>query len=97
MSGETGFRLYGKAAKDCTPDQIIAEIEEQLRRAIPLGHAVLPDSAIHSPFTAPAINGPGTPGVRNEEPLLNRRRSTSMKGAFIHVRWMRAPGYPRKG
>jgi uncharacterized protein with NAD-binding domain and iron-sulfur cluster len=62
--------LYGKTAKECTPEQIIAEILAQLRKALPNGAAVLPDSLIHSWFIDPAITGAGTPGVANDEPLL---------------------------
>jgi uncharacterized protein with NAD-binding domain and iron-sulfur cluster len=62
--------LYGKAARDCTPDQIIAEVLAQLRKALPNGDSLLPDSIIHSWFIDPAITGAGTPGVVNDEPLL---------------------------
>ncbi|MBP2324465.1 uncharacterized protein with NAD-binding domain and iron-sulfur cluster [Kibdelosporangium banguiense] len=62
--------LYGKPAKQCTPAEIIDEIKEQLRRSIPFGPAVLPDSLIHSHFIDPAITGTGTPGAANDEPLL---------------------------
>jgi uncharacterized protein with NAD-binding domain and iron-sulfur cluster len=62
--------LYGKTAKECTPDQIFAEILAQLRKAIPSGEKVLPDSDIHSYFIDPAITGSGTAKVANDEPLL---------------------------
>jgi uncharacterized protein with NAD-binding domain and iron-sulfur cluster len=62
--------LYGKPAKKCTPNEIIAEVKEQLRRSIPFGPFALPDSVIHSTFIDPAITGPGTANVANDEPLL---------------------------
>ncbi|TVT33929.1 hypothetical protein FNH05_26860, partial [Amycolatopsis rhizosphaerae] len=62
--------LYGKAAKDCTPDEIVNEIKAQIRKAVPFGDLVLPDSIIQSTFIDPAITGLATPGVADDEPLL---------------------------
>ncbi|MBO2453876.1 FAD-dependent oxidoreductase [Actinomadura barringtoniae] len=68
--------LYGKAARDCTSDQIIKEILAQLRKSIPWGDVLLSDANIHSYFIDPAITGNGTPGVANDEPLLINRPSS---------------------
>lgn len=40
--------LYGLPAHQCTREQIAQELLAQLRRDLPNGHSVLPDSAIHS-------------------------------------------------
>lgn len=62
--------LSGKTAKECTPDQIYAEILAQLRAALPRGATMLPDDIIHSYFIDPDISGPGTASVANDEPLM---------------------------
>jgi uncharacterized protein with NAD-binding domain and iron-sulfur cluster len=68
--------LYGKAARDCTPDQIFNEVVAQLRKTIPWGPVLLSDVNIHSYFIDPAITGSGTPQVANDEPLLINRPSS---------------------
>ncbi|MFB4311242.1 FAD-dependent oxidoreductase [Actinomadura sp. GTD37] len=68
--------LYGKAARDCTHDQIFKEVVAQLRKAIPWGPVVLNDANIHSYFIDPAITGNGTPQAANDEPLLINRPSS---------------------
>jgi uncharacterized protein with NAD-binding domain and iron-sulfur cluster len=62
--------LYGKAARDCTPDEIFKEILAQMRKAVPSGATVIADANIHSYFIDPAIIGPGTAQVTSDEPLL---------------------------
>ncbi|MGI8329811.1 hydroxysqualene dehydroxylase [Actinomadura scrupuli] len=69
--------LYGKAARDCTSDQIFKEVVAQLRKALPLGkELMLNDANIHSYFIDPAITGNGTPQVANDEPLLINKPSS---------------------
>ncbi|GAA3236391.1 hydroxysqualene dehydroxylase [Actinocorallia longicatena] len=91
--------LYGKAAKDCTPDQIIKEVLAQLRKAIPWGPLVLNDLNIHSTFIDPAITGAGTPQVANDEPLLINKPSswnyrpesaTAIPNLFLAADYVRA-------
>jgi len=62
--------LYGKAAKDCTPEEIKAEVWEQLKRSLNYGDvAILKDEQIHSWSLDPSISREeGT--TANEEPLL---------------------------
>lgn len=62
--------LYGKSAKQCTPDQIYAEILSQIRAALPNGATLLPDSIIHSYFIDPDITNAGTASVADDEPLM---------------------------
>lgn len=68
--------LYGKAAKDCTSDQIFKEVVAQIRRALPWNGIILNDANIHSYFIDPAITGNGTPQAANDEPLLINRPSS---------------------
>lgn len=68
--------LYGKAARDCTHDQIFKEVVAQIRKAIPWGPLVLNDANIHSYFIDPAITGNGTPQAANDEPLLINKPSS---------------------
>lgn len=63
--------LYRKAAKDCTPQEIVTEVWTQMKRHLnDTGPAMLTDDMLHSWFLDPAILAPGTPGVANDEPLL---------------------------
>ncbi|MEU1409553.1 FAD-dependent oxidoreductase [Streptomyces sp. NPDC005728] len=62
--------LYGKPAKQCSRQQIVDEVVAQIRKSLPDGDSILPDSAIHSWFVDPAITGEGTADVSNDEPLL---------------------------
>lgn len=91
--------LYGKAARDCTSDQIYREVVAQLRKAIPWGPVLLSDVNIHSYFIDPAITGNGTPQVANDEPLLiNKPRSwnyrpeatTGLPNLFLASDYVRA-------
>ncbi|WP_433179641.1 hydroxysqualene dehydroxylase [Actinoallomurus sp. CA-150999] len=91
--------LYGKAARDCTSDQIFHEVVEQLRRSIPLGPVLLNDLNLHSYFIDPAITGNGTPQVADDEPLLintpgswNSRpeATTALPNLFLAADYVRA-------
>lgn len=60
----------GKTAKDCTPDEINAEVWEQLKRSVNYGDVViLKDEQLHSFSLDPSLSRhAGT--TANEEPLL---------------------------
>ena len=62
--------LNGKAAKDCTPDEIKTEVWEQLKRSLNYGDvAKLKDEQLHSFSLDPSLSRhEGT--TANEEPLL---------------------------
>jgi uncharacterized protein with NAD-binding domain and iron-sulfur cluster len=62
--------LNGKAAKDCTPEEIKAEVWEQLKRSLNYGDVTfLRDDQLHSWSLDPSIHREeGT--TANEEPLL---------------------------
>ncbi|GAB2584433.1 FAD-dependent oxidoreductase [Streptomyces capparidis] len=64
--------LYGKPARECTPEQIAEETLAQMRAALEdTGRQVLPDSAIRSWFLDPAIHYPdGSGQAANDEPLI---------------------------
>ena len=66
--GEPG--LFGKAAKDCTPEEIKTEVWEQLKRSANYGDIVmLRDEQLHSFSLDPSLSRhQGT--TANEEPLL---------------------------
>lgn len=62
--------LNGKAAKDCTPEEIKAEVWEQLKRSVNYGDVIrLKDEQLHSFSLDPSLSHlEGT--TANEEPLL---------------------------
>jgi uncharacterized protein with NAD-binding domain and iron-sulfur cluster len=62
--------LNGKAAKDCTPEEIKAEVWEQIKRSVNYGDiAKLKDEQLHSFSLDPSLSHrEGT--TANEEPLL---------------------------
>src|SRR5690606_8428082 len=62
--------LYGKPARECPHEEIFNEDKAQLRKAIPWGPIVINGANMLSYFTDPAITRDGTPGVKNDEPLL---------------------------
>lgn len=66
--GEAG--MNGKAAKDCTPEEIKTEVWEQLKRSVNYGDVVkLKDEQLHSFSLDPSLSRhEGT--TANEEPLL---------------------------
>jgi len=66
--GEPG--LFGKAARDCTPEEIKTEVWEQLKKSVNYGDvATLRDDQLHSWSLDPSLrHEAGT--IANEEPLL---------------------------
>ena len=62
--------LYGKAAKDCTADEIKAEVWEQLKRSLNYGDVkILRDEHVHSWSLDPSLRRENDT-TANEEPLL---------------------------
>jgi uncharacterized protein with NAD-binding domain and iron-sulfur cluster len=63
--------LYGKTAKQCTREQVAREVWAQLKAALnDTGRTVLKDSALHSWFLDPGVDGLGTPEPTNDDELL---------------------------
>ncbi|MFI9824185.1 FAD-dependent oxidoreductase [Streptomyces sp. NPDC052013] len=63
--------LYGRTAKQCTRAEVAKEVWAQLKAALnDTGKAVLRDSALHSWFLDPGVDGIGTPHPVNEDELL---------------------------
>src|SRR5262245_56484554 len=62
--------LFGKAAKDCTPEEVKVEVWEQLKRSLNYGDfEILKDEQLHSWSLDPSLHREaGT--TANEEPLL---------------------------
>jgi uncharacterized protein with NAD-binding domain and iron-sulfur cluster len=64
--------VYGKAARDCTPEQIAHEVWAQMKAALEgTGKSYLPDDVLHSWFLDPGIRRRISPdGTRDDEPLF---------------------------
>lgn len=63
--------LYGKTAKQCTPDEIAQEVWAQVTASLDDdGGPQLTDDLVHSWYLDPAILSPGTDEVANDTPLL---------------------------
>jgi hypothetical protein len=63
--------LNGKAAKDCSPEEIKVEVWEQLKRSLNYGDVViLKDEQVHSWSLDPDIRRRDDGTTANEEPLL---------------------------
>ncbi|MGW7105221.1 hydroxysqualene dehydroxylase [Streptomyces xanthophaeus] len=63
--------LYGKTAKQCTRDEVAREVWAQLKASLnDTGRTLLSDSALHSWFLDPGVDGLGTPHPTNEDELL---------------------------
>ncbi|MFH8408815.1 FAD-dependent oxidoreductase [Streptomyces sp. NPDC018019] len=63
--------LYGKPAKQCTRQEIAAEVWAQMKAALEdTGRTYLPDDVLHSWFLDPAVSGTGGPEPANDEPYL---------------------------
>ncbi|MDQ3905000.1 MAG: FAD-dependent oxidoreductase [Actinomycetota bacterium] len=95
----TAGSFNNKPAKDCTPDEIAREVWAQLKAHLDdTGQDTLRDDLIHSWFLDPAITGPGTSHVANDEPLFiqnagswaNRPESvTAIRNLFLAGDWVR--------
>ncbi|MGP3924703.1 hydroxysqualene dehydroxylase [Streptomyces sp. 8N616] len=63
--------LYGKTARECTREEVVAELWAQLKDAVGTGgEAVLKDEDRLGWFMDPAVTGLGGPDPRNREQLL---------------------------
>lgn len=93
--------VTGKAARDCTPAEIAAEVWTTIKAHLnDTGEQVLTDDMLHSWFLDPAIVGPGTAGVRNEEPLFVQHpgswadrpdSATAVRNLYLAGDWVRTP------
>lgn len=62
--------LYGKPARECTIEEVLAECWAQVRDALhDTGRTLLPDSIRHSSFLDPGIRETGS-GLANDTPLF---------------------------
>lgn len=63
--------LYGKTAKQCTREEVAREVWAQLKASLnDTGKTLLSDSALHSWFLDPGVDGLGTPNPTNQDELL---------------------------
>ena len=63
--------LNGKTAKECTPEEVKAEVWEQLKLSLNYGdHVTLKDEHLHHWFLDPSVKLSATEEDINEEPLL---------------------------
>ncbi|MEU7556497.1 FAD-dependent oxidoreductase [Streptomyces sp. NPDC044571] len=63
--------LYGKTAKQCTREEVAREVWAQLKASLnDTGKTLLKDSALHSWFLDPGVDGLGTPDPTNQDQLL---------------------------
>ncbi|MFD6911357.1 FAD-dependent oxidoreductase [Streptomyces virginiae] len=63
--------LYGKTAKQCTREEVAREVWAQLKASLnDTGKALLTDTALHSWFLDPGVDGIGTPHPTNQDELL---------------------------
>jgi uncharacterized protein with NAD-binding domain and iron-sulfur cluster len=89
--------LYGKTAKECTPQEIANEVWAQIKAHVNDTGVVLSDDMLHSWYLDPAIINPGTSGVTNDTPLFvqdpggwyNRPTSTTkVRNLFLAGDWV---------
>ncbi|MBB2769159.1 MULTISPECIES: FAD-dependent oxidoreductase [Mycolicibacterium] len=66
----TAGNFNRRSARDCTPEEIAREAWAQIKAHLNDTDTVLTDDMLHSWFLDPAIIAPGTPEVRNDEPLF---------------------------
>jgi len=66
--------VYGRPARECTPEEIAHEVWEQMKRSLNVDLTVLEDDMLSSWFLDPAIhypNGYGAPAANTEQLLIN--------------------------
>lgn len=94
----TPGNFNGKSARDCVPEEIAREARAQIKAHLNDTDNVVDDDMLHSWFLDPAIIDPGTPGVRNDEPLFiqdpgswNRRPTavTGIDNLFLAGEWIK--------
>jgi uncharacterized protein with NAD-binding domain and iron-sulfur cluster len=69
--------LNGKTAKECSWEEIAAEVWEQLKRSLNVGgKTVLKDEYLHYWYTEPDVYRTATGQLENEEPLLVNLKDT---------------------
>ncbi|MGV0852388.1 hydroxysqualene dehydroxylase [Mycolicibacterium phlei] len=94
----TPGNFNGKSARDCTPPEIAREAWAQIKAHLNDTDKVIDDEDLHSWFLDPAIIDPGTPNVRNDEPLFiqdpgswHRRPSavTGIDNLFLAGEWIK--------
>ena len=94
--------LYGKPARDCTPEQIAREVWAQMQAGLDdTGHSYLPDEVLHSWFLDPAIRYRQAPdGTRSDEPLFIQtpglwpqrpQPATAVTNLFLAADYVRNP------
>lgn len=93
--------VNGKAAQDCTPAEIAAEVWANMKAHLnDTREEVLTDDMLHSWFLDPAIIDSGTPQVRNDEPLFIQNTGswadrpgsgTGVRNLFLAGDWVRTP------
>ena len=94
----TPGNFNGKSARDYTPDEIATEAWAQIKAHLNDTDRVVDDAMLHSWFLDPSIIDPGTPNVRNDEPLFIQdpgswaRRPeavTSIDNLFLAGEWIK--------
>ncbi|MEO3758561.1 FAD-dependent oxidoreductase [Mycobacterium sp. B14F4] len=94
----TPGNFNGKSARDCLPEEIAREAWTQIKAHLNDTDRVLTDDMLHSWFLDPSIIGPGTPNVRNDEPLFiqdpgswNRKPTavTAIDNLFLAGEWIK--------
>ncbi|NNH70876.1 NAD(P)-binding protein [Nocardia uniformis] len=95
---ETPGIIYGKSAKDLDPEHIFHETIAQLRRDVPDGERLLPDSLIHSWYLSRTTQAHGTDPVTHLEHLFVNTPScmdnqpeatTAVKNLFLASSYVR--------
>jgi uncharacterized protein with NAD-binding domain and iron-sulfur cluster len=94
----TPGNFNGKSARGCVPEEIAKEAWAQIKAHLNDTDTVVDDDIVHSWFLDPAIIDPGTPNVRNDEPLFIqdpgswKRRPTAVTGVdnlFLAGEWIK--------
>lgn len=94
----TAGNFNRRRARDCTPEEIAREAWAQIKAHLNDTDTVLTDDMLHSWFLDPSIIAPGTPEVRNDEPLFTQdpgswaRRPEAVTGIdnlFLAGEWVK--------